>query len=77
MVIAGRKSAIYPDGEVIVAARASDAGPARLIVEGTYLGKKLVQEFPIDIRGSSELASSSEKMRSTDSTMAGRAPKSQ
>ena len=56
MVVAGRKSAVYPDGELIVAARANDSGPARLVLEGTYLGKKMAQEFPLETNGSSELA---------------------
>src|SRR5439155_4551305 len=34
MVVAGRQSAVYPDGEIIVAARTSAAGPARLVLEG-------------------------------------------
>jgi tetratricopeptide (TPR) repeat protein len=56
VVVAGRKSAVYPDGELIVAARAGESGPARLVLEGTYLGKPMVQEFPLESTGASELA---------------------
>ncbi|HEV3080127.1 MAG TPA: hypothetical protein VGY66_10120, partial [Gemmataceae bacterium] len=56
LMVAGRKAAVYPDGEMIVAARANGPGPARLILEGTYLGKKLVKEIQVDISGVSELA---------------------
>ncbi len=62
VLIAGRKAAVYPDGELIVAARvngdkalSADSG-ATLIVEGTYLGQKKVEEYALKPQGSSELA---------------------
>ena len=55
-LIAGRKAAVYPDGELIIAARVNATGRATVVLEGTFLGKKLVQEYPIEIKGSGELA---------------------
>jgi tetratricopeptide (TPR) repeat protein len=55
-LVAGRKAAVYPDGELLVAARVNAPGRARLVVEGTFLGKKVVQEYPLEIAGSGELA---------------------
>src|SRR5262249_31891205 len=56
VLIAGRQAAVYPDGELLVAGRASETGKTTLVVEGTYLGKKLVQEYPVEITGTGELA---------------------
>ena len=52
----GRKSAIYPDGELIVAARANQPGKLQLILEGTFLGKKHVEELSLEVKTSGELA---------------------
>jgi hypothetical protein len=56
VLVAGRKAAIYPDGEMIVAARVNGKGPVTAVLEGTFLGKKLVQEYPLEIGGTGELA---------------------
>jgi hypothetical protein len=56
VLVAGRRAAIYPGGELIVTGKVADAGKARLVVAGTYLGKKLVQEYPVEITGTGELA---------------------
>jgi tetratricopeptide (TPR) repeat protein len=56
VLIAGRLAAVYPGGELIVAGRAAETGKTQLVVEGTYLGKKLVQEYPLEITGTGELA---------------------
>jgi hypothetical protein len=56
VLIAGRKAAVYPDGELIVAARFPALPPSRIVVEGTYLGKKVVQDYPVVASGMSELA---------------------
>ena len=56
LLIAGRKAAVYPGGELIVAAKAAKAGRTNVVVEGTFLGKKWVQEYPIEIDGYSDLA---------------------
>jgi hypothetical protein len=55
-LVAGRKAAVYPDGEVIVGALENGPGPTKIILQGEYLGKKIIQEFPIEISGSGELA---------------------
>jgi tetratricopeptide (TPR) repeat protein len=56
VLIAGRKAAVYPGGELIVTARAPDVGRTKVIVEGTFLGERIVQEFPVEIGRSDELA---------------------
>jgi hypothetical protein len=56
VLIAGRQAAVYPGGELIVTGRAAGTGKTQLVVEGTYLGKKVVQEYPVEITGTGELA---------------------
>jgi hypothetical protein len=61
VLIAGRKAAVYPGGELIVAARVGDDKFAEkmrttLVVEGRYLGKKMTQEYTVDLTPTSELA---------------------
>src|SRR5206468_11245625 len=65
VLVAGRQAAVYPGGDLIVTARASMPSPptavggltrTKLIVEGTFLGERVVYEYPIEIAASSELA---------------------
>ncbi len=56
VLVAGRKAAVYPGGDLIVAARVGEAGPATIVVEGTFLGEKFAQEYRVDVGSSSELA---------------------
>jgi von Willebrand factor type A domain/Vault protein inter-alpha-trypsin domain len=56
VVTPGRKTAIYPDGELIVAARVNQPGKLQLILEGTFLGKKHVEELNIEVKSGAELA---------------------
>src|SRR5439155_2317366 len=65
VLVAGRQAAVYPGGDLVVAARAAlPSSPAaagglprtKLIVEGTFLGERVVYEYPIDIKATSELA---------------------
>lgn len=56
LLVAGRRGAIYPGGELIVAARVQGIGHTQLVVEGTYLGKKAAHEYSFEIKGSGELA---------------------
>src|SRR5262249_34575208 len=46
ILVAGRRAAIYPGGEVIVAARMSGPGRTQIVLEGTFQGKKFAQEYP-------------------------------
>jgi hypothetical protein len=55
-LIAGRKAAVYPGGELIVAGKTSQPGKTTLVVEGKFQGQKFVEEYPIDIDASGELA---------------------
>jgi tetratricopeptide (TPR) repeat protein len=56
VLVAGRQAAVYPGGELIVAARLNGTGRTQVVLEGTFLGKMLVQEYPIDVTGAGELA---------------------
>ncbi len=56
VLIAGRKAAIYPGGDLIVAARVKEPGQTTVVVEGTFLGKKFEQEYAVEVRQFSELA---------------------
>jgi hypothetical protein len=56
LLVAGRKAAVYPDGELVVATRVSGTGRARLVIEGVFQGQKIVQEYPLEITGAGELA---------------------
>src|SRR5262249_45856982 len=56
VLVAGRKTAVYPDGELVVAARFAQPGQTTLVVEGTFQGQKMVQEFPVEVREGGELA---------------------
>jgi hypothetical protein len=56
VLVAGRKAAVYPDGELIVAGRFRGPERTTLVVEGTFLGKKVAQEYPLEVRDQGELA---------------------
>lgn len=56
ILVSGRRAAVYPDGELVVAARFNGVGRTTLIVEGEYAGKKVAQEFPLEVKSGSELA---------------------
>src|SRR5262249_26141879 len=43
-------------GDLIVAGRCSGTGRTTLVVEGMFEGKKVAEEYPIEITGSGELA---------------------
>jgi len=56
VVVAGRQAAVYPGGDLIVAAKMPKAGSTNLVVEGTFQGQKWVQVYPVEITGYSDLA---------------------
>jgi hypothetical protein len=56
LLVAGRRAAVYPGGELVVAARFQNTGRTTVIVEGEFDGKAMVQEFPLEVRSASELA---------------------
>jgi hypothetical protein len=56
VLVAGRKAAVYPGGELVVAGRFPETGRTTLVLEGSFRGKKVVQEFPLEIASGSELA---------------------
>jgi hypothetical protein len=56
VLVAGRRAAVHPGGELIVAARFTGTGATRVVVEGAFLGKKVSQEFPLEVRSNGELA---------------------
>jgi hypothetical protein len=56
VLVAGRKSAVFPGGELVVTGRAAAAGKTTVVVEGTYRGEKFTQEFPVEVADRGELA---------------------
>jgi len=56
ILVSGRRAAVYPGGELVVAARFADVGRTTVIIEGDFAGQKMVQEFPLEVRSGSELA---------------------
>jgi len=56
ILISGRRAAVYPGGELVVAARFNGVGRTTVLVEGEFAGQKIVQEFPLEVRSESELA---------------------
>jgi hypothetical protein len=56
LMIAGRQAAVYPGGEVIIAARLDRTGDAKIVLEGTYQGKQVHQEYSLTVDTSSMLA---------------------
>jgi len=56
VMVAGRQASVYPGGEIIVAAKLAAPGQTTILVEGTFMGEKLVEEYPVDATGTGELA---------------------
>ncbi|HZU35357.1 MAG TPA: VIT and VWA domain-containing protein, partial [Gemmataceae bacterium] len=56
VLVAGRQAAIFPGGELIVTGRVNAPGHGTLLLEGTFLGQKFTQEYPLDVKGNDELA---------------------
>ncbi len=56
ILVSGRRAAVYPGSELLVAARCNGIGRTTVLVEGEFAGKKVVQEFPLEVRSGSELA---------------------
>jgi hypothetical protein len=56
VLVAGRQAAVYPGGNLIVAAKMAKAGTTTAVVEGTFQGQKWVQEYPVEITAYSDLA---------------------
>jgi hypothetical protein len=56
VLVAGRSSAVYPGGEIVVAGKFSGTGKTTLVIDGEFQGRKLTQKYPIEIRSTSELA---------------------
>jgi hypothetical protein len=56
VLIAGRKSVVYPSGEIVVAGKFNGTGKTTLVLEGDFQGQKIAQEYPIEVHSGSELA---------------------
>jgi hypothetical protein len=56
VLVDGRRGAVYPGGELVMAARFAEAGRTTLVLEGTFRGEKVVEEFPLEVHGGGELA---------------------
>jgi hypothetical protein len=56
VLVAGRRAAVYPGGDLVVCGRFAGTGKTKVVVEGTYRGKKVVQEFPLEVADGGALA---------------------
>ncbi len=56
VLVGGRRAAVYPGGELIVAAKMQGGGATKIVLHGKFLGKEVVQEFPLTIKNGGELA---------------------
>src|SRR5262249_17485755 len=56
VLVAGRRAAVYPGGELIVTGHFAKPGKAKVIVEGNFQGKPYSQSFALDVKADGELA---------------------
>jgi von Willebrand factor type A domain len=56
VLVSGRRSAVYPGGELIVVGQFDKPGKAKVLVEGDFQGKEFKQAFDVDITTAGELA---------------------
>jgi von Willebrand factor type A domain/Vault protein inter-alpha-trypsin domain len=56
VLVAGRRAAVYPGGDLVVAARMKEPGRCKIQVEGKFQGKPVSQEFQVEVGRSGELA---------------------
>ncbi|MFO0843767.1 MAG: hypothetical protein U0797_15460 [Gemmataceae bacterium] len=56
VLVSGRRAAVYPGGDLVVAAQLSRAGPTTLVVEGHAGDRKVTQRFPVEVRDDGQLA---------------------
>jgi tetratricopeptide (TPR) repeat protein len=56
VLVAGRKGAVYPGGELVLAARLNAPGKTQIVLEGTFQGHKHSEEYPVEVRETGELA---------------------
>lgn len=56
VLVAGRRAAVYPGGELVVAGRFQGTGRTTLVVEGTFAGERFAQEYPVEVKDGGELA---------------------
>ncbi|HZY90465.1 MAG TPA: VIT and VWA domain-containing protein, partial [Gemmataceae bacterium] len=56
VLVAGRRAAVYPGGELVVSAKLAGTGRTTLIVEGKFAGQNVAEEFPLEVRDGGELA---------------------
>jgi hypothetical protein len=56
VLVSGGRAAVYPGGELVVAAKVQGAGATKIVLQGKFLGKEMMQEFPLTIQNGGELA---------------------
>jgi tetratricopeptide (TPR) repeat protein len=56
VLLAGRKVAVHPGGELVIAARLDGPAKGKLIVEGKFMGESMTQTFPLECGAHSETA---------------------
>lgn len=55
-LVAGRRSAVYPDGELIVTGHVATPGKGKIVVEGWFAGSAFSQTFAVEVGTAGELA---------------------
>lgn len=56
LLVSGRRSAVYPDGELVVACHTAKPGKGKIVLDGTFAGQRFTQSFPVEVREDGELA---------------------
>jgi hypothetical protein len=55
VLVAGRRTAVHPGGELIVAARLATPGQTTIVLEGRFQGEKVTRSFPVEVSGEGDL----------------------
>jgi hypothetical protein len=56
VLVAGRRVAVHPGGELVIAGRFAEDGKTTLVVEGTLGGKKVKHRYPVEVGDDGQLA---------------------
>ncbi len=56
VLVSGRRSAVYPGGELVLAGQFPRPGKTKIVVEGRFSGQKFSQSFNVEVKEDGELA---------------------
>jgi len=56
VLVAGRRAAVYPGGELILAGQFKKACKTKVLLEGRFQGQKFSQSFAVEVKDDGELA---------------------